>query len=94
MSYEKIDNILKNWADTRNLYIYKIYKEEEVRSIEIVGNKNGRYQLWLDAPDEKGQVCIHIWDYKKRKKDFFTQEKELFESLETAYHFLNKWESE
>ncbi len=73
MRYEKIDSILKNWADARSLHIYTIYKEVEVRSIEVVGNKNGRYQLWLDAPDEKGQVCIHIWDYKKRKKDFLRE---------------------
>ncbi|HEY0048628.1 MAG TPA: hypothetical protein VGB68_05040, partial [Pyrinomonadaceae bacterium] len=85
--YETIDSILNNWANKRNLHLYKNYKDEEVRSFEIVNTQGDRYQIWVDAPDEKGQIGIYVWDYKKRRKDFIAQEVELFEKLESAFSF-------
>ena len=85
---------MNNWADKRNLLVYKIYKEIELRSFQIVDAKGRQYQLWVDAPDENELIGIHVWDLGKRRKDFIAQKETLFEQLEIAYLYLENWKSD
>jgi hypothetical protein len=89
--YEEIDDILKNFAKIHNLTFYTRYQEEEIRSFDIGDSKGRNYQLWVDAPDEKGQISIHAWDYKKKRSDFIADVSNLLDSLEVAYRTINKW---
>jgi hypothetical protein len=86
--YSSIDEMLGRWAASHRLSIQKKYKDAEVRSIAIQGGDSVFYQLWVDPPDENGVIGIHVWDYKKRKKDFVSATSELLEKLELAFRTI------
>ena len=91
MSYQVLDSILEGWAKKRGLHIYTTYKDEEVRSIDIVSPAGKRFQLWLDEPGRNGETTVHIWDYRKRKKDFNAVLSNLESQLERAYSEVKGW---
>lgn len=86
-----MDSILESWADSHGFHIHKIFKDVEVRTIDIVSPKGKRFQLWIDEPDQSGKTTIHVWDMKKRKKDFVTAQSTLTENLELAYQEVQSW---
>jgi hypothetical protein len=94
MDYEKIDDILNEWAEKHNLHLHKKYKDEDVRSLELNDSKGNRYQLWVDKPKEIGQIDIHIWNFGEREEIISTEEINLLESLESAYLKLKTWINE
>ena len=88
VDYSEIDEILQRWSETHRIPMMKEYKEVEVRSFDFVGEDGIRYQLWVDPPNENGSIAIHVWDYKKRRKDLIAKRTELFENLEIAYRAI------
>ena len=64
-SYALIDPIISKWAKKHTLYIGKVYKEEEVRSLDTVDKKGNRFQIWFDPPIND-EVGIHAWNYKNK----------------------------
>lgn len=91
MGYEKIDGILNQWAKKHNLPLYKTYKDEQVRSFEVVNTQGKRFQIWIDLPSPKNEVGVHVWDYKKKRKDFLVSPDELIDCLEKAYITAKTW---
>lgn len=91
MSYEKIDTTLYPWATKNRLHVYTQYKEYEVRSIEIVNAKGKKAQLWLDTCEDSTTVVVHIWDYKKRKREYSTDISLLSTVLDNAYNEASLW---
>jgi hypothetical protein len=63
-----------------------------VRSIEVVSESGKRYQIWLDAPDERKEIALHAWDYKKRKVDVKSSLSDLDEKLEEIYTKVMSWD--
>jgi hypothetical protein len=91
MSYSTVDPILECWAKTHGLIIHKIFKDVEVRSIEIVSPHGKRFQIWIEEPDQAGNTCVHVWDMKKKKRDFTANKTSLKNSLEEAYQQAQSW---
>jgi hypothetical protein len=90
MNYESIDPIISVWATKHNLHIYTTYRDEEVRSVDLIGSNDRKCQLWIEAPDQSGNVQVHIWDYKKRKRDYKVGANNLPRCLEDAYATATK----
>jgi hypothetical protein len=92
--YSPIDPTLYSWALKHKLHIFTIYKDEVVRSVEIVSHSAKRYQIWVDALNENDEVCIHAWDYKKKRTDIKSSLSELNERLEEIYSIVLSWEGD
>jgi hypothetical protein len=91
MSYSIVDPILEAWADSHGLHIRTQYQDVEVRSIDIVTPQGKRFQLWIDEPSQSGDTTVHIWDMKKRRKDFVATKSSLKEKLEAAFQQAQSW---
>jgi hypothetical protein len=92
--YSQIDPALYSWAQKHKLNVLTVYKDCEVRSVDVVRNSANRYQIWVDLPNEKNEVGIHAWDYKKRKADIECSLAELENKLEEIYSMVLFWEWE
>lgn len=91
MSYQILDQILEDWAKKHSLHLYTTYKDEEVRSIDIVSPSGKHFQLWLDDPGSNERTVIHVWDYRKRRSDFDADLSNLKTQLERAYSEIKSW---
>ena len=90
VDYSAIDEMLNRWAANHRFTIQKKYKEIEVRSITFQGRDSVFYQLWIDPPDGNGFVGIHVWDYKRRRKDFVAESDEFPKKLELAFRTIQE----
>ena len=93
MNYTLIDPILNAWADSRKLHIQTIFKDMEIRSVDIIDSQGKRFQLWVDEPDKAGNTMVHIWDMKKKREDFIASKFSLKDKLENAYRCAKNWSS-
>lgn len=91
MSYESIDQIITAWASKHDLHIYTTCRDDEVRSVDLIGSNSHKCQLWIDAPNENGKVEVHVWDYKNRTKNYIVTTDDLPRCLEQAYATATKW---
>ena len=96
MRYSEVDPILVPWAKTHGLFIATQFKNEEVRSIQIVDDVGDSYGLWVDAPQEDGLVTVAIAEHgapsrKIRRQTFTTRVAELGRTLESAYAIAESW---
>jgi len=91
MAYESADPIITTWATRHVLQIHTTYRDEEVRSVDLVGSNGRKCQLWIDAPDQSGNVPVHLWDYKSRREDYKATVSDLARCLEQAYAIAMKW---
>jgi hypothetical protein len=91
MSYELIDAAILNWTAKHGLHLYTSYRDEEVRSVDLVGSNGQRCQLWVDPPDHTGKVQVHVWDYHKRRQDCKTVISDLPRCLDEAYETAAQW---
>lgn len=90
MNYAAIDPIISAWAAKHSFTIYKQYRDEEVRSVNIVSPTGRKYQIWIDPP--KGEtVSIHAWDYKKQRQDWDGTIEQLSQNLEEASKIVCSW---
>lgn len=93
-SYELIDPIISKWAKKNTLYIGKIYKEEEIRSLDTVDAKGNRFQIWFDPPI-KDRVRIHASNYKSKHnkliKDWNVKIVDLEYILEEVLKTIKSW---
>jgi len=91
VGYQKIDPIIQDWADKHKLRVYTSYQDYEVRSVDVVDQKGRKYQIWIDSPDQFGNVGVHAWDYKRRRKDYMVSTNDLRGCLEEAYNTVLLW---
>jgi hypothetical protein len=91
MEYEKIDPTINGWVERNRLYLYKEYKEIEVRSVEFVSANGRRFQIWVDPPDVDGMIGIHVWDFKRKRRDFLVSEIDLDEYLQSTLDIAQTW---
>jgi hypothetical protein len=89
--HELRDPAITAWAAKHTLHLYTTYRDEEVRSVELVGSDGRKCQLWIDAPDQSGNVQVHAWDYKKRREDCKGTVADLPRCLDQAYATAMKW---
>jgi len=90
MAHGAIDGLLNDWADANRLQVSTDYRDEEVRSLDLVSRKGKRYQIWLDAP-RNGRVGVHVWNYKERRVDLDIAQTELIAALDTVLSAAHQW---
>lgn len=90
MSYATIDPIIERWANNHDLTLYTKYQDSEVRSITMVAVSGRKFQIWIDQPSG-GSVGVHVWDYKKRRKDWKINANALDVTLEKALQTGKGW---
>jgi hypothetical protein len=91
MNYESTDSAITAWAAKHKLHLYTTYRDEEVRSVDLVGSNGRKCQLWIDAPDQNKNIQVHLWDYKKRRENSKTTVTDLAQCLEKVYATAMKW---
>jgi hypothetical protein len=94
MKYADIDPIIDEWAKEHSLVISKSYKEYEVRSVDVVDKKGGRYQIWIDLPESKDEIKVSAWDFREKKIQYDTDIKMLFDTLEKTFSCVQRWKEE
>ncbi len=90
MSYSKIDFIIEKWASDNALHLYKEYKGEEVRSVEIINSVGKKHQIWIDPPREN-KITVSAWNFKKKSKTWKVKYKQLESTLSEALNQVNNW---
>lgn len=85
MSYHQIDETINAWASDNKLTIFTRHQDYDVRSTDVVDELGNKYQIWIDEPKSDGSVEVHVWDYKKKRKDFMTTTLNLMSALKAAY---------
>ena len=92
--YDLIDPELYAWAANHGLQIFTKYKDEEVRSTDVVGNAGKKCQIWVE-PSGKGTFVVNIWNYKtkrtKRLKQLQASKTDIRDKLEEAYNTAQEW---
>ena len=91
MRYDSVDPAIMAWAIKHVLHVYTRYQDVEVRSVDLVGSRGERSQIWIDPPDERGTIQVHAWDYKTRRQDFTTSISDLPTCLEDAFDTAARW---
>ena len=91
MGYELVDQVLEPWSSARHLHIYSEYKNESVRSIDIVGHNDSKVQIWIDPPSADGIVKVHLWDYGSRREEWSGPIIYLNTLLDGAYELATEW---
>jgi len=94
--YAQIDAVLVPWAKSHGLFVATQFKDEEVRSIQIVDDAGDSYGLWVDVPHEDGSVSVSVAEHgapsrKIRRQTFTTKVAELNQTLESAYAVAESW---
>ena len=95
MRYARIDTTLMPWAKRRGLFVATQYKDEEVRSIQIVDDAGECYGLWLGVP-AGDSVSVSITDHagpsrQIRRQTFTSSITDLTQTLESAYAVVDSW---
>lgn len=91
MNYQLIDHELEVWAKFHNLKIVKLYKDMDVRSVNILDESGDKYQIWIDQIKDKKNIKINYWDYKDQKGSINTDYSHFFESMEKSYEIVKDW---
>jgi hypothetical protein len=94
MSYELVDKVLGPWSSAHELHVYTEYKDEPVRSMNMVGGKGSKVQLWIDPASSDGIVSVHLWDYGIRRYQLTGPVVDLNKLLDAAYQEAIAWLSE
>ena len=96
MRYDPIDPVLVPWAKMHGLFVATQFKDEEVRSIQIVDDFGDSYGLWVDVPHEDGSVRVSIAEHEAQSRDnrrqtFDTSVKDLVPTLESVFAVAESW---
>jgi hypothetical protein len=94
MSYERVDQILGPWSSAHQLHVYTEYKDEPVRSMDMVGRNDAKVQIWIDPVSPDGIVSVQLWDYRSRRNQLSGPVVDLNRLLDAAYEEATEWLSE
>lgn len=94
MSYELVDEVLEPWSSAHRLHVYTEYKDEPVRSMDMVGSKGSKVQIWIDPVSADGIVSVQIWDHHSRRRDLSGPVADLGKLLNTAHQEATEWLSD
>jgi hypothetical protein len=89
---EQVDRALGDFCEEFGLHLSTEYRDEEVRSIDVVDDQASSYQIWLEQSDS-GWI-VRLWNRKSRSAEFPTVSGELLGTLRSAYRELERWITE
>jgi len=90
MNVAPIDAEISRWAHQRGLTVATGYKDEEVRSVQLVDERGRRYQIWVEDLGN-GQYRAVAWDYSKRRSEHDSYPAGFLDALEAAYQQVRVW---
>ena len=89
MSYAAVDKILMPWLKRHGLHVFTLYREDEVRSIDVIDDAGARYHIAISEPNEAQRVRVlagNLKSKRKRKsKEYESTLSDLERVLEEAY---------
>jgi len=85
MDFSQVDTSFDNWARENNLQVFKMYKDYEVRSVDIVKSSQSKWQLWLEPKSELKKCTIKYWNYGDQKHEITVPVSELKSTLELIH---------
>jgi hypothetical protein len=91
MNYTHLDPILQSWARCHKLHVYTKGQGEDIRSVDIIGNKGNKCQLWITLHAGGEIIAVHLWNYKAKRRCFETSINNLHFCLEEAYATAQRW---
>ena len=95
MSYAAVDKILTPWLKRHGLHVFTLYREDEVRSIDVVDDAGDRYQIAVSEPDESERVRVFAGNLKSKRKrksrEYESTLSDLERVLEEAYSQIMEW---
>jgi predicted SAM-dependent methyltransferase len=91
MKYADIDKVLTPWSKRHGLHVFTKYRDEEVRSIDVVDDAGGRYQIWISEAENSGRAKVSAWNYKDKKKTVESSFLDLEQALEELYSEVMLW---
>jgi hypothetical protein len=87
MNFSRVDRTLKAWAGRNHVALSTQHQDVDVRSIDLAG-PDGRAHIWIEV---NGPVEVHVWDYRKRRRVFLTEETALAGALDEALRTAKAW---
>ncbi len=98
MSYAAVDEILAPWLKRHGLHVFTLYRDAEVRSIDIVDDAGDRYQIAISEPDESERVRVFSGNLKSKRqrksREYESTMPDLERVLEEAYAQVMEWVKE
>ena len=91
MNYADIDKVLMPWSKRHGLHVFTKHRDEEVRSIDVVDDAGGRYQIWISDAEDSGKAKVSAWNYKDKKKTVESSFPDLEPALEDLYSEVMLW---
>lgn len=91
MSFDPVDEVLEQWLRVHKVRLYKEFKGEPVRSFDVVSPTGDKVQIWIDPVSDRGDVHVHIWDYRRRRRDLSGTISELIRLVDDAHATAQAW---
>lgn len=90
MNYEKVDPIITEWAEKHSFTLFTEHQDCAVRSVDVISASGQKFQIWIDRP-RSDKVAVHLWDYKKQRRNWEVDIPGLAACLETATATALAW---
>ena len=84
----ELDPILREWSSDNRIPVFTHYKDEDVRSFQVVGPSGAQSQIGIEADD---RLTVSVWDYRKRRQDFEADLDSLRAQLDEALRVARSW---
>jgi hypothetical protein len=95
MTYDAVDPILLPWLKRHGLQVFTRYRDEAVRSIDVVDDAGDRYQIAVSPPNLSGKLTVIAGNYLRKKKqkrvEYPSNVSGLESTLEEAYSQIMEW---
>jgi len=93
MSFEPVDRVLEGWLQAHGVRLYKEFTGEPVRSFDVVSPAGDKVQIWIDPVSDQGDVQVHVWDYRRRRRALSGTISELVRLVDEAHAIAQIWVS-
>lgn len=91
MTYSNVDPVLHQWARRHGLHVASLYRDDEVRSVAVVDDSGGEYQIFLTPPDAAGRLTVTASTRRRPRVDIEANLASLESALEQAYRLVEGW---
>jgi hypothetical protein len=95
VTYDDVDPVLLPWLKRHGLHVFRRYRDEEVRSIDVVDDAGDRYQIAVSPPSASGKLTVFAGNYLRKKKqkriEYSSDVSGLERTLEDAYSKIMEW---
>lgn len=87
-AFAQLDPTITQWSRNRQIPLFTHYKDEDVRSFQVVGSSGAKCQIWIEVGE---RVIVSVWDYGKRRQDLDADADSLRARLDEALSIARSW---